>query len=66
MKTSDGILTMPSIYVADSFSGENVYVFFPVSALLSEEEQAFFELYKCNVNPNEDSMAIEREIMSLL
>lgn len=65
MKTPEWILTMPSITVSDQFSGENKSVFFPVSALLTESEQALFELYR-HVNVNEDVAQLEMQIMRLL
>lgn len=56
---------MPSITVSDQFSGENKSVFFPVSALLTEDEQALFELYR-HANVNEDTAQLEMQIMRLL
>ena len=64
MKTSEGILTMPTIAIADRFTQERKYVFFPMSALLSEEEQALFELYR--TAPSVDTANLEMQIMKLL
>lgn len=65
MKTSIGTLVMPAIYVSDTVSGENKYVFFPMSALLSESEQALFELYRTTSAP-EDTTQLEMQIMRLV
>lgn len=56
---------MPSMCIADTFTGENKYVFFPMSALLKEEEQALFELYR-TTRPSSDTSQLEMQIMSLL
>lgn len=65
MKTSAWILSMPSITVSDQFSGENKNVFFPLCALLTEWEQALFELYR-SANVSEDTAQLEMQIMRLL
>lgn len=65
MKTSEWLLTMPAVFVMDTLSGENKYVFFPMSAILSDSEQWLFELYR-NVWTTDDTAAIEREIMRQL
>lgn len=67
MKTPDGILTMPAMWIADQRTGENRYVFFPMSALLSESEQALFELYRRAqaISPSQRAQ-LEREIMERL
>jgi len=65
MKTPEWTLIMPSMCIADTFTGENKYVFFPMSALLKEEEQALFELYK-TTRPSSDTSQLEMQIMSLL
>ena len=66
MKTSIGILTMPTIYIRDVLSDENKYVFFPLSALLSENEQGLFELYRSSWSNWEEIAETEREIMRQL
>lgn len=65
MKTPEGILTIPAIYIADIFTGANQYVFFPMSALLSEEEQGLFELYRAAA-PTNNIAQLEQDIMFLL
>lgn len=67
MRTPEGILTMPAMWIADQRTGENNYVFFPVKALLSESEQALFELYRTAQPTSPGQRAIlEREIMERL
>lgn len=67
MRTPEGILTMPAMWIADQRTGENQYVFFPVSALLSESEQALFELYRTAQPTSPGQRAqLEREIMERL
>lgn len=67
MKTPEGILTMPAMRIADQRTGENQYVFFPVSALLSESEQALFELYRtATPAPGNTRAQLEQEIMMRL
>ena len=67
MRTPEGILTMPAMWIADQRTGENQYVFFPMSALLSEGEQALFELYRTAQPTSPGQRAIlEREIMERL
>lgn len=65
MRTSEGILTMPAVSIADQITGETQVVFFPMSALLREEEQALFELYK-NATQVDETATLERDIMRLL
>lgn len=57
---------MPAVSVSDIFSNENKYVFFPMTALLSENEQALFELYRTTRSTPDEAMQIERDIMRLL
>ena len=65
MRTPEGIITMPSIYVSDTVTGENKYVFFPMSALLSDSEQALFELCRTATTPD-DTAQLEMQIMRLV
>ena len=65
MKTSAGILTMPCMYVSDTVSGENKYVFFPMAALLKDSEQALFELCRTTTAPS-DTTQLEMQIMRLV
>lgn len=66
MATSEWVLIMPAVSVSDIFSNENKYVFFPMTALLSENEQALFELYRTTHATPDEAMQIERDIMRLL
>lgn len=57
---------MPAILVLDTFSNESKYVFFPMTALLSDSEQALFELYRTTNSSADEAVQIERDIMRLL
>lgn len=58
---------MPAMRIADQRTGENKYVFFPMSALLSESEQALFELYRtASPAPGNTRAQLEQEIMMRL
>lgn len=66
MKTPEGVLEMPATFIADQISGENKYVFFPMKALLSDWEQAMFELYRNSRVSNNEIATLEQQIMMLL
>lgn len=66
MATSEWVLIMPAVSVSDVFSNESKYVFFPMTALLSEDEQALFELYRTTRATPDEAVQIERDIMRLL
>lgn len=65
MKTSKGILKMPSVCVVEQ-SGDKHYVFFPMKALLSNDETSFNILYWQQARPENERQSIERQIMELL
>ena len=56
---------MPCMYVSDTVSGENKYVFFPMAALLKDSEQALFELCRTTTAPS-DTTQLEMQIMRLV
>ena len=60
MPTEKGILTMPMVRVA----GKSV--FFPVSAILSNEERELYEMYKQYGTDVSEKDAIEKQIMELM
>ena len=68
MKTPEWILTMPATYIQNQQTGESSYVFFPIKALLSEGEQALFELYRTSipVASSNQRAVLEQEIMTRL
>lgn len=68
MKTPEWILTMPATYIQNQQTGEASYVFFPIKALLSEGEQALFELYRTSipVAGSNQRATLEQEIMTRL
>ena len=66
MPTSEWVIVMPAIYIQNHRTGENEYVFFPISALLSDSEQALFELYRRNTVLDNEAVALEQEILNKL
>jgi hypothetical protein len=59
---------MPATYIQNQQTGESSYVFFPIKALLSEGEQALFELYRTSipVASSNQRAVLEQEIMTRL
>lgn len=64
MKTSKWIITMPSLCVVNG--SERNYVFFPIKAIISEDEESFYSLYWQQPVEENERHTIETQIMNLL